>query len=150
MSPDPLGGHIKDSQTLNRYGYVRNNPTTLTDPTGLDFYLRCEGDDSPTCQSHHVGTTDANGKFTATIVTSDSIRAGQNPATINENGVQIATGGKTYQGEYFDNPLSIHKDANGNEVNANPIDLNGSGKLSLFSFHIEGNCNGTCLASGSG
>src|SRR5215469_6483398 len=34
-SPDPLGGDIGDPQTLNRYAYVRNNPLTLTDPTGM-------------------------------------------------------------------------------------------------------------------
>lgn len=26
MSPDPMGGHPQDPQTLNRYTYVRNNP----------------------------------------------------------------------------------------------------------------------------
>src|SRR2546426_6995193 len=36
MSPDPLGGHLFDPQTLNKYSYVRNNPLTLVDPTGLD------------------------------------------------------------------------------------------------------------------
>jgi RHS repeat-associated protein len=36
MSPDPMGGHLEDPQTLNRYAYARNNPTSLTDPTGLD------------------------------------------------------------------------------------------------------------------
>ncbi len=29
MSPDPMGGHPEDPQTLNKYAYVRNNPTTL-------------------------------------------------------------------------------------------------------------------------
>jgi RHS repeat-associated protein len=35
LSPDPLGGQLEDPQTLNKYAYVRNNPITLTDPTGL-------------------------------------------------------------------------------------------------------------------
>src|SRR5205814_10711893 len=38
-SPDPLGGRQEGPQTLNKYSYTRNNPLTLTDPTGLDFNL---------------------------------------------------------------------------------------------------------------
>ena len=35
MSPDPLAGDISNPQSLNRYAYVMNNPTTLVDSLGL-------------------------------------------------------------------------------------------------------------------
>jgi RHS repeat-associated protein len=35
MSPDLLGGDITNPQSLNRYAYALNNPTTLIDPLGL-------------------------------------------------------------------------------------------------------------------
>jgi RHS repeat-associated protein len=35
LSPDPLAGDITNPQSLNRYAYVLNNPTTLIDPLGL-------------------------------------------------------------------------------------------------------------------
>src|SRR5258708_13920358 len=73
MQPDPVGGHNEDPQTLNRYAYVRNNPLSLTDPTGLDFYRHAQkaGD---TCQKDASGilvqgtttkTTDANRNTTS-------------------------------------------------------------------------------------
>jgi len=34
-------------------------------------------------------------------------------------------------------------------VSNNPINLAGSGALTVFSFAINGNCSGTCLSSGS-
>jgi RHS repeat-associated protein len=35
LTPDPVIADSSFSQDLNRYAYVRNNPATLTDPTGL-------------------------------------------------------------------------------------------------------------------
>jgi len=39
MTPDPANmaaAHPGDPQTWNMYAYVRNNPTTLNDPSGLE------------------------------------------------------------------------------------------------------------------
>jgi RHS repeat-associated protein len=35
LSPDPVGGDITNPQSLNRYAYVLNNPTSMIDPLGL-------------------------------------------------------------------------------------------------------------------
>jgi RHS repeat-associated protein len=51
MTPDPLyieAHRLADPQRLNLYAYARNNPTTLTDPTGLDVALNC--DNKQNCQ----------------------------------------------------------------------------------------------------
>lgn len=45
LQPDPIyieAHRLADPQQLNLYGYARNNPTTLSDPTGLDVKLNCD------------------------------------------------------------------------------------------------------------
>jgi hypothetical protein len=99
MSPDPLGGHLQDPQTLNKYVYVRNNPLSLTDPTGLDIWLQGCGKDSSTCQNNYVGTMDKNRSFTRTHLTGDQT----NDATIGPHGISVTQDGKTYQGVWDTN-----------------------------------------------
>jgi RHS repeat-associated protein len=50
LSPDPLAGHILNPQSLNRYGYVLNNPVNFIDPLGLQcnvFNVSWEGSGQP-------------------------------------------------------------------------------------------------------
>lgn len=74
-SPDPVfasAARVMDPQQWNMYAYGRNNPLSITDPTGLDFNLRCSGGDSLTCQNGVQGQTllaDGGGtRFEATDV----------------------------------------------------------------------------------
>jgi hypothetical protein len=36
LSPDPAGGDVTNPQSLNRYAYALNNPSTFVDPLGLE------------------------------------------------------------------------------------------------------------------
>ena len=49
MSPDPLGGDITNPQSLNRYAYALNNPTSFIDPLGLCSSDDADSVDDPSC-----------------------------------------------------------------------------------------------------
>jgi RHS repeat-associated protein len=55
MSPDPLAGDISNPQSLNLYAYALNNPTSLTDPLGLQG---CPGG------SHSIGSGQCESNYT--------------------------------------------------------------------------------------
>ena len=55
MQPDPMGGFRGDPQGLNRYAYVRNSPLRLTDPSGMNFGLPCNGE-SGSCHNGLQGS----------------------------------------------------------------------------------------------
>jgi len=143
MTPDPLVLqrlpanafflHLGNPQSWNKYAYVMNNPLSLTDPTGLDFYLTCSGSASATCQGGHVGTTDSNGKFTATVVTSAQLQDPKSgvTGTVTEGGVKITNASGTYTGQF---------------INGTPAStLQGSGALTNFTFNITGQNPGNLL-----
>jgi RHS repeat-associated protein len=96
LTPDPGGKnvvHMDDPQTWNMYAYVRNNPTSLTDPSGLEMadpgstapgeQDQAAGDSggSPSKDSSSGGATPAAAGAVALSVTS---------ATATEGGVAAA------------------------------------------------------------
>jgi RHS repeat-associated protein len=144
-SPDLLGGHIQDPQSLNKYMYARNNPLRFTDSTGLDFYLDCKGK-SDSCQGGHAGTTttDADGKstFTATVISND-----KNGGLVDQNGNQYS-GNFDEHGAHFTSADGTT--SSGSFVqNSNATVLGGAGVFQGFTGVFNDNCRGTCVASGS-
>ena len=139
MSPDPLGGHQEDPQTLNKYVYARNNPLNLTDPTGLDFNLTCAGEDTATCHGGLQGTTttttDANGNqtstFTATVISND-----KNGDLVDQNGnyynATISGAGVSFSQDGSNQPGSLGVFING----TNPTTVQGNGELTGFNFNF--------------
>jgi RHS repeat-associated protein len=136
FTPDPhnAGADLTDPQTWNMYGYVRNNPMAFVDPTGLDVWL-LGGDQcnqgGVTCDDGYV--TDENGdKVHLSGDLTDS-------ATLGPNGLSVTYNGQTYSAVWDTNP-----NENGAvEVAGAP----GTG-LAGYTATINGNCGGTCLASG--
>ena len=140
MSPDLLGGHQEDPQTLNRYVYARNNPLNFVDPTGLDFNLTCSTkENTPTCQNGLQGTTttttDANGnqvsKFTATVISNDKNgnlvdkNGNQYNASISGAGVSLSQAGSNQTG-------SLGVFING----SNPTTVQDAGNFPGFTFNF--------------
>lgn len=112
MSPDPLGGRLIDPQTLNKYAYVRNNPATLIDPTGM---YTCA--DQADCQSKQDKAFEAARQQDLKSKDPDVVRAASaygDPTK--DNGVNVQYG-------------DPGKGRNGNTANDVRVDPNDSAKV---------------------
>jgi RHS repeat-associated protein len=108
---DPLGGHILNPQSLNKYGYVINNPLRLTDPTGMYVCTdskKCDSDDDKEfekARQHNLKSKDA-----------DVVRAAKGYADpTNDNGVTVGfSADLEKKGEGGDTVSRLGTDNNGN------------------------------------
>jgi RHS repeat-associated protein len=130
---------LTNPQSLNQYVIVADDPSSFADLDGHDFNVGCtarEGAEK-SCQGGFLGTTDPDGNFTRTVITSASLSDPNsgNTATVNENGVQITTPNGMGEGVFI--------------ANTPAADVQGSGAFQDFEFKINGNCSGTCLDSGT-
>jgi RHS repeat-associated protein len=155
MSPDPVfisADRIRDPQSLNLYAYVRNNPLSLTDDSGLDFYLACATSDHSGCGQVQNGSDKVwvqgqtvNGSFQATDV--DMNKQGDTSAGYHDQfGNQYTGTFDAQNGVSFTNTSTGDTSGHSRFIDgSDETDVNGSG--AVFSG-IEGkffsDCGGSC------
>lgn len=111
MTPDPMGGDVTNPQSLNRYAYVLNNPTTFTDPLGLHTCGRNglkvpNGSDPVSWCKTHMGFYggDQSGYFTNNGDEFDLMNTpvvdASNPVWVPASNVSTVSGGVTFEGPW--------------------------------------------------
>jgi RHS repeat-associated protein len=151
MSPDPVFAspeRVADPQQWNMYAYVRNNPLSRTDPTGLDFNLTCSGGNTATCQGGLQGQT-VDGKFSATDVDMNNSKdagAGYH----DQFGNQYTGTFDQNNGVSFTNTSTGDTSSNSRFIDgSDQTNVNGSGAFGGIQGQFNSNCGGSCEAKGS-
>jgi RHS repeat-associated protein len=151
MSPDPVFAspeRVADPQQWNMYAYVRNNPLSRTDPTGLDFNLTCSGGNTATCQGGLQGQT-VDGKFSATDVDMNNSKdagAGYH----DQFGNQYTGTFDQNNGVSFTNTATGDTSSNSRFIDgSDQTNVNGSGAFGGIQGQFNSNCGGSCEAKGS-
>ncbi len=85
LTPDLLGGHLENPQTLNRYAYLGNNPLSYNDPSGMY-----------TCRDSNDCSTAADKQFEKAL---DSLRGSKN--------AEIARAAGAYGAKNQDNGVTV-------------------------------------------
>lgn len=74
LSPDPLGGHFMNPQSLNRYAYVHNNPLAMVDPTGEDCVYTQNLDSDGTVSVEQGDCTQPGGNYVNGTIDTNSLQ----------------------------------------------------------------------------
>jgi RHS repeat-associated protein len=151
--PDPVFAtidRVADPQQWNMYAYARNNPLTITDPTGLDFNLTCSGGNTATCQNGLQGQM-VDGSFQATDV--DMNKQGDASAGYTDQfGNQYTASFDQNSGVSFTNTATGDTSSNSRFIDgSDETDVNGStsGAFNGIQGRFNSNCGGSCEAKGS-
>jgi len=128
MSPDPLGGHLGDPQTFNKYSYVSNSPINLTDPTEL-YTCKDDPKDGPShCASddRRFEAARQNDLRSTNPDVVNAAKAYDGPNDVNGVTLGFADLGKVGEGGITESRLGT--DANGNLQAQSDVTINSSSK----------------------